>query len=65
MEIGELGSVTIELTVHVRALPVPGWLTMRKVGSHIMNGYFQEDVTMWDSGGRVVASSRQLAMLPG
>jgi acyl-CoA thioesterase len=65
IEIGELGSVTLELTVHVRALPAQGWLTMRKVGSHVTNGYFQEDVTMWDSSGKVVASSRQLAMLPG
>jgi acyl-CoA thioesterase len=64
VEIGELGSVTIELTVHVRALPAPGWLTLRKVGIHVINGYFQEDVTMWDSAGKVVASSRQLAMLP-
>ena len=64
VELGQMGSVTLELTVHVRALPSPGWLTIRKVGSHVINGYFQEDVTMWDSGGLVVASSRQLALLP-
>lgn len=63
VEIGEFGSVTLELTVHVRAIPSLGWMTLRKVGSHVTNGYFQEDVTMWDSGGKVVASSRQLAML--
>ena len=63
IELGEIGSVTLELTVHVRALPAPGWLTMRKVGAHLTNGYFEEDMTMWDSRGTVVATSRQLAML--
>jgi acyl-CoA thioesterase len=65
IEIGEVGSVTLELTVHVRALPAAGWFTMRKVGTHVTNGYFEEDMTMWDSQGTVVATSRQLALLLG
>jgi acyl-CoA thioesterase len=65
IEIAEVGSVTLELTVHARALPAAGWLTMRKVGTHVKNGYFEEDTTMWDSQGTVVATSRQLAMLLG
>jgi acyl-CoA thioesterase len=63
MELGELGSSTIELTVHVRARPAPGWLACRVVTRYLTSGYHEEDFEIWDSGGTLVAQSRQLALL--
>lgn len=52
---------TVELTWHLRALPAPGWLTLLAGGKLIADGWFDEDVEVWDSTGRLVAQSRQLA----
>jgi hypothetical protein len=52
---------TVELTWHLRALPAPGWLTVLGSGRLINDGWFDEDVEVWDSAGRLVAQSRQLA----
>ena len=52
---------TVELTWHLRALPAPGWLTLLGSGRLINDGWFDEDVEVWDSAGRLVAQSRQLA----
>jgi acyl-coenzyme A thioesterase PaaI-like protein len=54
---------TVELTWHLRALPAPGWLTVAGSGRLIRDGWFDEDVAVWDSAGRLVAQSRQLARL--
>jgi acyl-CoA thioesterase len=54
---------TIELTVHVRANPAPGWVLCRMTTRHVSNGRFEEDGEIWDSTGRLVAQSRQLAMI--
>jgi acyl-CoA thioesterase len=54
---------TIELTVHVRAQPAPGWVLCRMTTRHVSNGRFEEDGELWDSTGRLVAQSRQLAMI--
>jgi acyl-CoA thioesterase len=54
---------TVELTWHLRALPVPGWLTLIGRGRLIRDGWFDEDVEVWDSEGNLVAQSRQLARL--
>jgi acyl-CoA thioesterase len=61
MELGVL-STTIELTVHLRAHPAPGWLACRAFTSHLAGGYFEEDFEIWDSTGTLVAQSRQLAL---
>ena len=53
---------TIELTVHVRALPSPGWLRARMGTRFLVDGYLEEDGELWDSTGRLVAISRQLGM---
>ena len=63
MEIGEGASTTLELTVHVRARPVPGWLACRVSTRFVTGGYHEEDFEIWDSGGTLVAQSRQLALL--
>jgi acyl-CoA thioesterase len=63
-ELGETGSVTIELTVHLRAQPAPGWLSCRALTRHVIGGYHEEDFEIWDAEGKLVAQSRQLALLP-
>jgi acyl-CoA thioesterase len=55
---------TLELTVHVRAVPAPGWLKVSHRTRNVAGGMFEEDCEVWDSAGRLVAQSRQLAMLP-
>ena len=55
---------TVELTAHVRAHPAPGPLMVRHETRNISGGYFEEDCGVWDSTGRLVAQSRQLALLP-
>lgn len=52
---------TLELTVHVRARPAPGWLRCRFTTGAVLSGYIEEDGEVWDSEGRLVAQSRQLA----
>ncbi|GLX01266.1 thioesterase family protein [Microtetraspora sp. NBRC 16547] len=52
---------TVELTWHLRALPAPGWLTLLGSGRLISDGWFDEEVEVWDSAGRLVAQCRQLA----
>lgn len=54
---------TIELTVHVRARPVPGWLRCRFETRFVAGDYLEEDGEVWDESDRLVAQSRQLAML--
>ena len=64
-DLGQLGwAPTLELTVHVRARPAPGWLKVRHVTRNVAGGMFEEDCEVWDSAGRLVAQSRQLALLP-
>ena len=62
--IGALGWVpTLELTVHFRAKPEPGWLQCLFTTHLIRDGHFEEDGVIWDSSGRAVAQSRQLARI--
>lgn len=55
---------TVELTVHVRGVPRPGPLRCAFVTRHVSGGRFETDGEVWDSGGRLVALSRQMAMVP-
>jgi acyl-CoA thioesterase len=64
LDLGVRGSATLELTVHVRGRPAPGWLACRTATRHVIGGYHEEDFEIWDSEGRLVAQSRQFALLP-
>ena len=62
---GRMGwAPTLELTAHVRAKPAPGWLKVRHATRNVAGGMFEEDCEVWDSAGRLVAQSRQLARVP-
>ncbi|GHD19709.1 thioesterase family protein [Nocardiopsis kunsanensis] len=63
LEIGEFSTVTVELSVHVRARPVAGWLACRVLTKHVSGGLHEEDMEIWDRSGVLVAQARQLAML--
>jgi acyl-CoA thioesterase len=52
---------TLELTVHVRARPAPGWLRCVFRSRFVFGGYLESDGEIWDSEGVPVAISRQLA----
>jgi len=51
---------TIELTVHVRGRPAPGWLRCKFESRFVFGGYLEADGEIWDSEGKLVAQSRQL-----
>lgn len=55
---------TVELTVHVRGVPAPGPVQARFRSAHVAGGMLGEDGDVWDSEGRLVAQSRQLALMP-
>jgi Acyl-CoA thioesterase C-terminal domain/Acyl-CoA thioesterase N-terminal domain len=55
---------TVELTVHVRGVPAAGPLRCLFRSRFIQGGLLEEDGEVWDSAGRLVAQSRQLALTP-
>jgi len=54
-------SPTVELTWHMRAVPAPGLLRVAARSRHVSGGWFDEESEVWDSAGRLVAQSRQIA----
>lgn len=54
---------TLELTVHVRRRPVDGWLRGVFSSRFVVEGYHEEDGELWDADDRLVAISRQLALV--
>ena len=63
--IGLMGwAPTVQLQVLIRALPAPGWCLVEAQASEVAGGWLDEDYRIWDSTGRLVAQSRQLARLP-
>ena len=62
--LGPIGWVpTLELTVHVRRRPAPGWLACQVWTDDVHNGKLIESVRLWDSTGQLVAQGRQLGYL--
>ncbi len=55
---------TVELTAHVRARPAPGWLACSFSTRFVTGGFLEADGEVWDKSGRLVAQSRQLALVP-
>jgi hypothetical protein len=55
---------TVELTVHVRAIPVPGPVACFFRTRFVQNGLLEADGEVWDQAGTLVAQSRQLALAP-
>jgi hypothetical protein len=63
--IGRIGwAPTVQLQAFVRAAPAPGWCLVEAEASEVAGGWIDEDYRIWDSTGRLVAQSRQLARLP-
>lgn len=61
-DLGSTGWVpTVEFTGYLRGIPAPGWLQLRLHTTHVAGGLLNEDCEVWDSTGRLVAHSRQLA----
>jgi hypothetical protein len=54
---------TVELTFLLRGVPAPGWLSFQAEATFVADGWFDENATVWDSTGRLVAQSQQLALL--
>ena len=62
--LGYIGWVpTVEMTVHARRIPAPGWLQVRQESHDLHNGRMIESGTLWDSTGALVATSRQIGLL--
>ncbi|SON59037.1 hypothetical protein MSIMFI_00519 [Mycobacterium simulans] len=62
--IGPAGAPTVQLTAFLRAMPVDGWLRVIGTCVEIGHDWFDEDHIVVDQMGRIVAQSRQLALVP-
>ena len=61
-----IGVPTVDLTVHLRQEVLPddeGWLLVRFRTRLAAGGYLEEDGEIWDRSGRLLAHSRQLAVI--
>ncbi len=62
--LGVVGWVpTIELTVHVRRRPAPGWVWGQFDCEDLTGGRMIESGMLWDSTGALVAQSRQIGLV--
>jgi len=61
---GTIGWVpTVELGVHIRQRPAPGWIKAQFSTRDIAGDLFIEDGLLWDESDQLVAQSRQLQMI--
>lgn len=62
--LGVVGWVpTLELTVHIRRKPAPGWIRAQLITQDLDEGRMIESGLLWDSTGALVAQSRQLGLV--
>jgi len=60
-DLGILGwTPTLEFTGHIRRRPAAGWLQVSLSSENVGGGMMEEDASIWDSTGALVAQSRQL-----
>jgi acyl-coenzyme A thioesterase PaaI-like protein len=55
---------TVQLTALLRARPAPGWLRLEARTASAAGDWFDEDVSVVDSAGRLICQARQLALSP-
>jgi acyl-CoA thioesterase len=55
---------TVEMTTQVRSSPTTSWLRCRFTTRFVTGGMLEEDGEIWDEEGRLLALSRQLALVP-
>ncbi len=60
-----VGVPTVELTIHFRGVPsgAPDWSLVRFRTLEVSAGYLEESAEVWSPDGRLLAESRQLAVL--
>jgi acyl-CoA thioesterase len=54
---------TLELTVHIRFPDASGWIRCEFRSRFVSGGFIEEDGLFWDEDDRLVAQSRQLALV--
>jgi acyl-coenzyme A thioesterase PaaI-like protein len=54
---------TVQLTTHLFGLPAPGWVQGRFRTRVAAGGFLDEDGELWDADGKLVGTTRQLALL--
>ena len=54
---------TIELTVHLRRRPAPGWILGAFRTRFLLDGVLEQDGELWDEGGDIVALCRQMGLV--
>lgn len=55
---------TVQLTALLRGHPAPGWMRVDSRSESVVGTWFDEDLTVVDSAGRLVCQARQLALAP-
>lgn len=60
LELGDGLAPTVEITIHLRRPPAPGWIQARTGSRLLVGGLVEQDVELWDEKGELVAMSRQL-----
>ena len=55
---------TVQLTAYLRGLPADGWLRVMATTTQIGQDWFDEDHIVVDCEGRIIAQTRQLALVP-
>ncbi|GAA0395393.1 thioesterase family protein [Streptomyces luteireticuli] len=55
--------VTVQMAVHIRAKPAPGWLRVTQRTSNYAGGHLEQDVEIWDSKDRLALQARHLVCI--